>query len=40
MKNWAPTIKKEDLKPGFEEKIRFLRVFLKLFLKSVNCLIL
>ena len=33
MKNWAPT-KKEDLTPGFEEKIRFLRFFLKIFFKK------
>ena len=35
MKNWAPTNKKEDLKPGFEEKIRFLKIFLKIFFKKV-----
>ena len=34
MKNWAPTNKKEDLKPGFEEKIRFLRFFLNIFFKK------
>ena len=40
MKNWAPTNKKEDLKLGFEENIRFLKFFLNIFLKSVNCLVL
>ena len=30
----------EYFKPGFEEKIRFLRIFKKTFLKSDNCLIL
>ena len=34
------TYKPEDFKPGFEEKIRFLRFFKKIFLKLDNCLIL
>ena len=31
---------KNILKPGFEEKIRFFRIFKKIFLKSDSCLIL